>query len=172
MKKKEIKKTLRKAVKSTRKKDVTILLVEEISELIEVLDGCTGSEKDIRHLCEEVCDVQIMMSLLINTQGISRDKIDKYKKSHKTAFKAYAKEHDARFNIKSAISELSILSRNVCKAARKRKRTAEIIESVASVELTLEYLEKIGLYKQKDVATFYMKKVHRMKTRLSHHGIF
>lgn len=172
MTKNEVKKTLRKAAKSIRKKDVTILLVEEISELIEVLDGCNGSTKDIKHLCEEICDVQIMISLLISYHGISRDKVEKYKKNHKKSFKEYAKTHDAKFNIKSAISELSILSRNVCKAARKRKRISEIVESIASVELTLEYLEKIGLYKQKDVDDFYMKKAHRMKTRLAHHGIF
>lgn len=172
MKKKEVRKTLAKAARSIRNKDVTILLVEEISELIEVLDGCNGSPKDIKHLCEEICDVQIMMALLISFHKIPRNKIDKYKKSHKNAFKEYAKAHDAKFNVKSAISELSILSRNVCKAARKRKRTSEIIESVASVELTLEYLEKIGLYRQKDVDSFYMKKAHRMKTRLAHHRIF
>lgn len=146
--------------------------MEEISELIEVLDSCSGSKKDVKHLCEEICDVQIMISLFIGYHKISRDEIDKYKESHKESFKTYAKNHDARFNIKSAISELSILSRNVCKAARKRKRKTEIIESVASVELTLGYLEKIGLYNQKDVNTFYMKKTHRMKTRLAHHGIF
>lgn len=172
MTKKEIKKVLQKAAKSIRNKDVTILLVEEISELIEVLDGCTGSTEDIEHLCEEVCDVQIMMALLISYHKISRDKIDKYKKKHKKAFKKYAKEHDAKFNIKSAISELSILSRNVCKAARKRNKKEDIIESIASVEFTLEYLEKIGLYKQKDVNDFYLKKAHRMKSRLAHHGIF
>lgn len=170
--KKEVKKTLSKAAKSLRKKDATILLVEEISELIEVLDGCNGSDKDIKHLCEEICDVQIMIALLISYHKIPRDKIDKYKKMHKKDFKEYAKSHNARFNIKSAISELTILSRNVCKAARKRKRTEEIIQSIAAVELTLDYLEKLGLYKQKDVYNFYIKKAHRMKTRLSHRGIF
>ena len=172
MKKKEIKKTLYKAAKSTRKKDVTILLVEEISELIEVLDGFSKLAKDRKHLCEEICDVQIMIALFIGYHDIPRDKIDKYKKSHKESFKKYAKKHNIKFNIESAISELTILSRNVCKAARKRDRTNEIIESIASVELTLGYLEKVGLYKQKDVDEFYMKKTHRLKTRLAHHGIF
>lgn len=172
MKKKEIKKTLNKAVKSVRKKDVTILLVEEISELIEILDVCSGGKEDIAHLCEEVSDVQIMISLMISHQNISREKIDQYKKKHKDDFKKYAKSHDVKFNIKSTISELSILSRNVCKAARKRKRKDEIIQAVAAVELSLEYLEKLGLYKHKDVNHFYLKKTHRMKTRLAHHGIF
>lgn len=171
MTKSEVEKTLEKARKKIRKRDSCFLAIEEIAELVTELNLILTGEGSSKHLCEEISDVYITLSLLIGTYGLSRKKITSFKKSHNKSFVDYSKKHDKEFNIQSTIAELTLLQKVICKMTRGRKVKNQLQDAIASVELSLEYLQRLDIASEREVALWSNTKMKRMRKRLHHGGI-
>lgn len=171
MKKYEMEKILKKARNKTRKQDACVLALEEISELITELTLLSNNEGSHKHTSEEISDVLISIDLICGVYHISNKDINKFKKSHAESFKIYSKSHSIDFNIHSAISELSLLQKTICKMARGRSVKGKLVDAIASTELSLEYLQNSKIVRKKEVDNWKMRKIKRMKSRLDKNGL-
>ena len=164
-------KLLKKALKQLRKSQVGILACEEISELITELSKQRIGQGCFEDLCEEIADCRIMINLVIHTSKISPSEIKRRKKKYKPSFNNYLFNNLDSVNLESVIFELANLQKAICKSARKRKNKDDIIDKIVAVELSFEYLDNIGIIKEKDVDKWYDRKINRMKKRINKHNI-
>ena len=164
-------KILNLCTKNLRKSQACTLAVEEISELITEISLKLTGENNYKDLCEEVADVRIMTGLVMTTFNISKKEIKESKKENKEKFTKYTDSHSTVFNMKSCVYELAKLQKSICKKARGRHNRKDLINSIAGVELSIDYLYDIRVINKKECDKWEKKKMKRMQKRIRKHQI-
>lgn len=164
-------KVLNEVTKSLRKSQACILALEEISELITEFSNILEKTGNVEDLCEEIADVEIMSSLIMNTFTIKRKTIDKEKEKMRKDHKQYCDACSERKILNSCIWELANLQKVICKKGRGRHNKKDIIDAIVGVELSIEYLCHKKMIEEKDIIKWRHLKIKRMQKRVRKHQI-
>ena len=161
-------KLYKEAAKEIKAIQACILAEEEIAELIkEILlnEKTKGKRKD--HLCEEVGDVRIMISILGRRLGIDLDEIKPAEKP---------KSSDAKNGVDGdwAIMILADLQQEISKYVRRRGSKKKLKAAIAQylyLESRMIADDKLPVTK-KAVNRSVKNKQHRMENRIKHKNVF
>ena len=166
MKNKKLYNTVNKKLENSQ---ASILLIEEISELITEISLIMANEGSIDHLTEEIIDVEIMTNLVMRTFKIENKDVNKYmdkirkKEDVETNLMRMSFNKDELF--KKCIKRLSVFQKTICKKNRGRHNKKDIAEAIASVNISLEVLIEICDVSDNRYEKWKSKKLKRLQKR-------
>ena len=160
---------IRKAERKLEKSQASILLIEEISELITEISLYLVGEGSLDHIAEELVDVEIMTSLVMTSFGISNKSVsknmDKLHKKEDIKLKLSVFTHDTEEVLKYCIKHLSVFQKVVCKKNRGRHNKKDISEAIASVNISIDLLISICGISKKRCDKWRSRKLKRLRKR-------